>query len=1521
MKNPWDMFRGSLFLFACLLISACQVLFGEYKSGQPDAGVANGLRESGNSAISGGTGVIGDNGASGGILGNAGGGASAASTDDSGTPTCDSDGTYRCTEAALEVCQNHQWQPQVACAKDLCDAERGRCMLCSPGAERCMAWSLEACSSTGDSWTVAAECDTAAYCDSVSKTCLACLPGESFCSGTRLYVCKHDQSGWAVTDCQDANLCNARVGSCRPCITGEYQCNAESLQVCDDNQAWTQADLCASSELCQASLSARANDPTAWSQKCNLPECNAGDYRCNPNNMAELQGCPPSRLDWNLVDTCLTSALCNAVAKQCDKGCVPGTYQCNGARLELCRQDGTGFDLISTCQDANHCNIQQRDCVPCVAGESQCSGATLQTCGTDLAWKNQQACASTALCDAPNGQCTPQGCQKAGAFSCDAANLRICPPDLVAWAPQAVCVTPVLCDAANGRCIQPQCPTPGEYRCQGNTREQCDSATRTWMTVNTCATGQICDLTSAAGCLGTCPAVTTRCNTTSAQADVEKCAIVNNLPQWQYVESCATSALCILAGSGASCQTPACAVNQYQCTGSTLQHCNAGRTGWDATKTCAPSQICDATGAQCDNCLANSYACSSKNLTQCSSDGQSSATLENCGTAAHCYTSADKITGYCYRCDTGNSQCVGTDQIQVCATDRRSWNLATSCANGCQNNPGDADYCAACAVAGEIQCVQSASPGSTRTCPANRSDWRATAACAQGYGCVDNGTSDYCASACTPNASACVGNTGLHTCAADGKGWGATVSQCADTGNLKACVSGAFSGTSACALSTPYCVAGQCVACTGTTTECLDAATTRHCNAGSWVSAACAGSTPVCSAGTCVACTSASSPTCIGSNTRQYCSGTSWTTGACTGSTPFCQGGSCVACTSTSTPSCVNTNTVQSCSGNSWVNSTCSAPNPSCYEGACKPCNADTPANCQDNTTRRFCTAGAFATASCNVAGSTACLNGACVGCNSSSVPKCATTTSLSTCSTSGAWVDSACPVATPTCAGTPGKCVQCSPDSAWVCSNSTTRHSCTNSTLVDQVCATGQICDPADATCKTPTCAVGQNQCSGNVLQQCNATRTGWTDIKTCSGTNPVCSAGACVVCNANASECVGATGLHNCAADGSGWGPTSTQCSDAGSLKTCVNGAFTTTVQTCPSTAPACVTGKCLPCNPNSAECVGTNGLHNCAADGSAWGATLSQCADNGSLKACASGAFIGSTACPTSTPICVASGSVANCTTATCAIGQNQCAGNIQQICNATRTGWDNVTTCAGTTPLCLPTSGVCGCSVSTDCNATSATPVCTGSQCVAATCAVGQHQCSGNTLQVCNAARSGWDSVSVCSASQICDPTGGTCKTAICSVGQNQCSGNILQVCNTGRTGWDSVTTCTASQICDAASGTCKIATCAVGQHQCLVNVSQICNAARTGWDSVTACAGTTPVCSLTSGICGCSASTDCIGTPATPICDTVGGICVRCVVSSDCSGTTPVCAIGACIGCSKNKDCSGSSTCQPDGSCL
>jgi len=54
--------------------------------------------------------------------------------------------------------------------------------------------------------------------------------------------------------------------------------------------------------------------------------------------------------------------------------------------------------------------------------------------------------------------------------------------------------------------------------------------------------------------------------------------------------------------------------------------------------------------------------------------------------------------------------------------------------------------------------------------------------------------------------------------------------------------------------------------------------------------------------------------------------------------------------------------------------------------------------------------------------------------------------------------------------------------------------------------CATTILCDAARHKCTPPTCAPGEKQCVGAILQRCNSAQNGWVEIETCTAKS-VCS------------------------------------------------------------------------------------------------------------------------------------------------------------------------------------------------------------------------------------------------------------------------------------------------------------------------------------------------------------------------------------------------------------------------------
>jgi hypothetical protein len=83
-----------------------------------------------------------------------------------------------------------------------------------------------------------------------------------------------------------------------------------------------------------------------------------------------------------------------------------------------------------------------------------------------------------------------------------------------------------------------------------------------------------------------------------------------------------------------------------------------------------------------------------------------------------------------------------------------------------------------------------------------------------------------------------------------------------------------------------------------------------------------------------------------------------------------------------------------------------------------------------------------------------------------------------------------------------------------------------------------------------------------------------------------------------------------------------------------------------------------------------------------------------------------------------------------------------------------------------------------------------------------CDVGEHDCDGPDLYVCNAAQDDWDYVDTCVTTGLCDAAQGTCDDPVCDPGNTTCVGNEVHECNAARTGFAFDHACTGTNVeCD------------------------------------------------------------------------------------------------------------------------
>ena len=242
------------------------------------------------------------------------------------------------------------------------------------------------------------------------------------------------------------------------------------------------------------------------------------------------------------------------------------------------------------------------------------------------------------------------------------------------------------------------------------------------------------------------------------------------------------------------------------------------------------------------------------------------------------------------------------------------------------------------------------------------------------------------------------------------------------------------------------------------------------------------------------------------------------------------------------------------------------------------------------------------------------------------------------------------------------------------------------------------------------------------------------------------------------------------------------------------------------------------------------------------------------------------------------------------------------------------------CRGRTPGMAFCEGltrvVCGPDLVTvervDCDTIQHCTLATGPDCAA--CLPNQHQCSGDELEVCNDANTGFEFVETCT-DEPCNAQAGACTTLAClTVGARRCMGDRLEECNASRDGFDLVETCEPG-LCDPVDLVCDV--CIPGELACADSDTQReCD--EDGQDHTdTACPTSTPLCTGAGQCVECTQATDC--TPPTPCymraCNTGNGQCeyARFATHQQCSGGYCT-AAGECVECTQAGQCQASGAC-------
>ncbi|HWO14786.1 MAG TPA: hypothetical protein VNN80_35025 [Polyangiaceae bacterium] len=323
-------------------------------------------------------------------------------------------------------------------------------------------------------WVVQNDCYTAELCASEPvPRCLArrCDPGEQTCRGAVPMSCDATLTGWVeLPACISSAHCSTNPVDCAgeapcclraPCLAAELRCNGRELEEClPDSSGWVSVQRCETNELCLAGLANCGTDAGACT--CQPPECEAEEARCHGSVLAR---CNASETGWHYIEACASVALCERGAEEpvprCEPArCRPEEHACSASGvLQVCNIEQTGFEDVQACAGPAFCDASGGRCErpACEPGQRRCNGAQIEVCRQDqTAFEtSSESCASSALCnddDPANVRCDAPACN-ADQFDCAGAQLRSCNGDRTGFTNVgAACSRADLCSAARRRC-------------------------------------------------------------------------------------------------------------------------------------------------------------------------------------------------------------------------------------------------------------------------------------------------------------------------------------------------------------------------------------------------------------------------------------------------------------------------------------------------------------------------------------------------------------------------------------------------------------------------------------------------------------------------------------------------------------------------------------------------------------------------------------------------------------------------------------------------------------------------------------------------------------------------------------------------------------------------------------------------------------------------------------------------------------------------------------------------------------
>lgn len=250
--------------------------------------------------------------------------------------------------------------------------------ICTPGEAVCAGEKgIKTCAADGLAWT---EEDCYYVCKEATPgkaQCRdkVCEPGSHRCAGNRnLLICEPDGTEYAKYPCPEGALCDPTVQPEPECVAGPA-CQANQKE-CDESGKFL--------KVCVKKGEAYTYD---W-QKCSFgcdaaalscleASCADGAARCDPDNSDAIQECNKDRTGWNFVQDCDDGCI---NGKCIDMPCSQGEKRCNFYAVEVCKDNGSGFEFEQGCPVACVEDGTNAYCSGCVPGAQYCEDGKVVAC-------------------------------------------------------------------------------------------------------------------------------------------------------------------------------------------------------------------------------------------------------------------------------------------------------------------------------------------------------------------------------------------------------------------------------------------------------------------------------------------------------------------------------------------------------------------------------------------------------------------------------------------------------------------------------------------------------------------------------------------------------------------------------------------------------------------------------------------------------------------------------------------------------------------------------------------------------------------------------------------------------------------------------------------------------------------------------------------------------------------------------------------------------------------------------------